>query len=95
MPLNKAKLIADIVTAQEKAHQGKYTKDGIQIFAIEMAAAIDFFIKSGDVQTTTTGTGVVAPGIAVATAGSSVAQTGASVGPGASTTVGTGVGKVV
>jgi hypothetical protein len=65
MPLNKAKLIADIVVAQEKAHKAKFNVDGRSIFAQEMANAIDLFIKSGDVQTITTGIGVVAPGIAV------------------------------
>tara|TARA_R110002051_G_scaffold248368_1_gene307915 strand:+ start:484 stop:759 length:276 start_codon:yes stop_codon:yes gene_type:complete len=91
MPLNKPKLIADIVTAQEKAHQAKFNTDGRAIFAQELATAIDFFIKSGDVQTTTTGLGIVAPGIA--TAGSQYAQV--TISPGTSTTSGTGVGKVV
>jgi len=91
MPLNKQKLIADIITAQEKAHKAKFNVDGRAIFAREMAMAIDLFIKSGDVQTTTSGLGIVAPGIP--TAGSQYAQV--TVAPGTSTTTGTGVGKVV
>jgi|TARA_R110002073_G_scaffold3246_4_gene21929 hypothetical protein len=91
MPLNKQKLIADIIIAQEKAQKAKFNIDGRKIFARELAMAIDLFIKSGDVQTTTTGIGIVAPGIA--TAGSSYAHV--TVSPGQSTTTGTGVGKVV
>ena len=56
-----------------------------------MATAIDLFIKSGDVQTTTTGVGVVAPGIAVNAGG----YPGATVAPGTSTTSGAGTGKVL
>jgi len=91
MPLNKAKLISDIVVAQEKAHKAKFNVDGRSIFAQEMANAIDLFVKSGDVQTTTTGVGVVAPGIAVNAGG----YPGATVAPGTSTTSGAGTGKVL
>ena len=91
MPLNKQKLIGDIKTALDKSQQRKNPQDGRMTLAMELGAAIDAFIKGGDVQTTTSGTGVVAPGIP--TAGSPSAQVTVSVG--SSTTVGTGVGKVL
>tara|TARA_R110000851_G_scaffold228510_1_gene381231 strand:- start:1725 stop:2000 length:276 start_codon:yes stop_codon:yes gene_type:complete len=91
MPLNKAKLISDIVRAQEKAHKAQFNVDGRSIFAKEMANAIDLFVKSGDVQTTTTGVGIVAPGQAVNAGG----YPGATVAPGSSTTSGAGTGKVL
>ena len=95
MPLNKPKLYAAIKVAFEKSHQRKNTKQGIETIAQELSNAIDTYIREADVQTTTTGTGVVAPGIVVNTFGSSVAQTGTTTATGVSTTTGTGVGKVV
>ena len=79
-----------ILSALKRAQKAKSTASGNQILAADLARAIDLYIKSGDVNTTTTGVGIVAPGIA--TAGSQYAQV--TVSPGASTTTGTGVGKV-
>jgi len=91
MPLNTPKLIADILTAQEKAHKAQFNVDGRQIFAQEMAIAIDAFVRSGDVQTSTSGTGIVTPGQAVVAGG----YPGTTISPGSSTTIGAGVGKVL
>lgn len=95
MPLNKPKLIADIKMALDKSHQKKSPQEGRFTLALELAAAIDAYVRSGEVQTNTTGAGVVAPGILVVTAGSAAAQTGATTVTGTSVTIGTGVGKVV
>ena len=95
MPLNKPKLYAAIKVAFEKSHQRKNTKQGIETIARELSNAIEVYIREADVQTNTSGTGVVAPGIAVTTFGSAFTQTGTSVATGVSTTIGTGVGKVV
>ena len=95
MPLNKPKLIADIKIAFDKSHKMKSPKEGLMTLSIELAAAIDAYVRSGEVQTNTTGAGVVAPGILVVTAGSAAAQTGATTVTGTSVTIGTGVGKVV
>tara|TARA_R100001594_G_scaffold149909_1_gene209146 strand:+ start:618 stop:905 length:288 start_codon:yes stop_codon:yes gene_type:complete len=95
MPLNKPKLISAIKTALEKSHARKNSKHGIETLANELGKAIDTYIREADVQTNTTGTGVVAPGIAVTTFGSSVTQTGTTTVTGISSTTGKGVGKVV
>ena len=95
MPLNKPKLIADIKIALDKSHQKKSPQDGRLTLAMELADAIDTYVRSGEVQTTTSGAGVVAPGILVTAAGSAGAVAGATTVTGNSVTIGTGVGKVV
>ena len=87
-------LQGQIVNALKKAQKAPSTEAGNQILATELAKAIDAYIKSGDVNTTTTGVGIVAPGQLVVTAGSPSAQAGATTSPGTSTTTGAGIGKV-
>ena len=70
MPLNKTALAQSILKLMTDAR--KETEIDDSKFANGLAAAIDAFVKTGEVQT----------GIPVSTAGSATAQTGATTGPG-------------
>jgi len=77
MPLMTPKLIQDIKKAFEAQKKNTGNQDAaIAKIALDLAMAIDSYVRSGTVITT------VAPGIAVATAGSPAAQVGATTAPG-------------